>query len=218
MSSEDYGLVESILASVQWDRWQFMLSTRKLCEFAAVLSHGDGDHKDPALKVQTVFVPKEMERLVPARLGVKYVENQAVHGQLLLSTAPARVVGRVLKMKVPKLHAIWWVVSTREREPTQRTAVLFVGDLNRKDIELVYSFCEAIVGRAYPLKGVLLPSFGGLKDAHGSAGDPLLLCEEVAEVAFKLKGDFGMALGALPHPVPAEWADHNATSLYMPTR
>ena len=216
--SEEYGSVESILASVQWDRWQFMLSARKLCKFAAVLSHGDRDHKDSALEVQTVFVPKEMERLVPARLGVKYVENQAVHGQLLLSTVPARVVGRVLKMKAPRLHAIWWIVSTREPKPTQRTAVLFVGDLNRKDIELVYLFCEVIVRRPYPLKGVLLPSFGGIRDAHGSAGDPLLLCEEVAQVAFKLKGDFDMTLGALPHPVPAEWADHNATSLYVPTR
>ncbi len=36
----EYGIVESILASVQWDRWKFMLSASKLVkQNVAVISH-----------------------------------------------------------------------------------------------------------------------------------------------------------------------------------
>lgn len=102
-------------------------------------------------------------------------------------------------------HAFWWIVKF------SNTALLFVGDLNIVDVATLTEFVDKIFERGRPLHGALVPSYVGVSE-HGAAdnGD---LSSSGANLAQTLQDAHGMEIGALPHPIDARWAQHNAISL-----
>jgi len=211
MSSEDYGLVESILASVQWDRWQFMLSARKLCrQDVVVISHGHRDHlaanlleKDIVLIPGWLRLPSELQRL-GALVTVDY--SSAVSKKLLLANIWTGRLRRILGHPIQRLHGSWWVASSG------LTNVVFVGDLDLHETQLIAEFINHLLQAEQHVSGILLPSYGGIDGSHGAL-KVNELANAVENLAFDLKDVYKVKAAALPHPVEATWADYNAFRL-----
>jgi hypothetical protein len=209
----EYGLVESILASVQWDRWKFMLSAKKLCkQDVAVISHGHRDHwpanlaqKDVALVPWQVTVPREFHGLQ----NIHRVEDSAQLGKLRFVELNQRRVASFLDTHVPKPHASWWLASAGQH--SRPTRVLFVGDVDVKDVPVARTTVIEMSERGFPLHGILLPSFGGVL-THG-AGAPKELSISIRDLAYEARDAHNIVVGALPHPIDAAWADYNASKL-----
>jgi hypothetical protein len=106
---------------------------------------------------------------------------------------------------VRRPHAFWWLVSY------SGVRVLFIGDLWAEDVETAGQFVSKMFEKNLPLNGMLLPSFGGVKKHGACVAREMSL--SVEGLAWRLKDAFHITLGALPHPVKAEWADYNAVRL-----
>jgi len=198
MCSDEYGVVESILASVQWDRWQFMLSAWKLVkQNVAVISHSHRDHwtknlaeKDVVLVPQEVTVPNELQYLK----NVHCVEYSARSGKLGLIELNQRRLAMFLNTRVPKPHAFWWLVNAGSH--FRRTRVLFIGDMDANDMPTARSFVAEMFERGLRIHGALLPSFGGVS-TH-DAKHPAELAVAVESLAYELRDIHGVMVGALP--------------------
>jgi len=211
--SEEYGLVESIFASVQWDRWRFMLSAPRLCkQDVAVISHSHKDHWATNLpEKDAVFIPQEVE--VPQQYrsltNLYRVDYSARLDRLDFIKLDQKRLARYLGKSVPAPHAFWWLVAPTHRH--EKARVMFVGDANRNDLSLLRETVAEMFGQDTPLHGVVTRSFAGLI-GHG-AETPRGLAEAMEDLAYDLRDIYGVILGALPHPVNAGWADYNATTL-----
>jgi hypothetical protein len=209
----EYGLVESILASVQWDRWKFMLSAKKLCEQdMAVVSHSHLDHwatnlvqKDVVLVPAEVTVPKGSPP-IPNVVPVDY----SVHvGKLNFVSLNHQRLRNFLRIPISKPHTSWWMVDSKTKQ--QRTRVVFIGDLNMEDVFVARSLVAELFRRDLPIHGSILPSFGGV--SNHNAESPTQLTTAVEGLAHELHDIHDITTAALPHPVSANWADYNATRL-----
>lgn len=204
-------LVESILASVQWDRWRFYIPTAKplLKQDVAVTSHGHSDHwhqnfssKDIVLAPREIRPPEEFANLK----NITYVDFMEKLGKIKFFKIGRKEVEMVLAKAIKEpLHAFWWLAEAGS------VRVLFVGDMNVADAEVLQSFCNRMPELGRPLHGILLPSFSGVK-GHGSV-KPVELMSKLPIIADVLRRRYSLIIGALPHPVRAEWADINATRL-----
>jgi hypothetical protein len=212
MGSE-YGIVESILASVQWDRWKFMLSAPKLVkQDVAVISHGHRDHwatnlaeKDIVLVPRDVGVSKGsalISNIVPVDYSVRI-------GKLNLVLFNRQRLRNFLRMPIPKPHTFWWMVDSKTRQ--QRTRVVFIGDLNMEDVSVARALVAELFKRDLPIHGSILPSFGGV--SRHNTESPMQLAIALEGLAHEFHDVHGITIAALPHPVSANWADYNATQL-----
>lgn len=211
MSNEEYGLVESILTSVQWGRWQFMLSAPKLCDQdVAIVAHS---HRDDwatnFTEKDTVLVPRDVS--VPAQYGglrsVLLVDNGVRIGKLQFACLRPQTVASITQLSLRRLHSFWWLVSVKGKAQT-----LYVADADVQDIGHIQRFTDAMLGRGRPLEMVMLPSYGRVKGTHGSK-EPLDLSSAIERLAFVLKDVYSLTVTALPHPIDADWADYNAVTL-----
>jgi hypothetical protein len=207
----EYGLVESILASVQWDRWKFMLSAKKLCkQDVAVISHGHRDHWATNLaQMNAVLIPQQV--MVPNECGtlhnlVRVDYSAAVSKNLLLTNLWTGRLRRILGHHVRKLHGHWWIARSGE------VNVIFVGDLDLHETQLIAEFTTHLLQTDQLVSGVLLPSYAGVEEAHG-VHKPNEMRKAVESLAFDLKDLYGTKVAALPHPIVAQWADYNASVL-----
>jgi hypothetical protein len=208
----EYGLVESILASVQWDRWKFMLSAKKLCkQDVAVVSHSHLDHwatnlvqKDVVMVPAEVTVPRQ---LLNARNILRVSYSAKVRPLHLIKLGAREIAAFVRNESIRHVHASWWIIDS------QKTRVLFIGDLDAPDVGAVRAF----VGRAYEqdlkVQGTILPSYGGVSTHR--AREPTQLSETVTKLAYALHDVYRIRMAALPHPIEAEWADYNAQALQI---
>jgi hypothetical protein len=209
MGSE-YGIVESILASVQWDRWKFMLSAPKLVkQDVAVISHGHRDHWATNLaEKDVVFIPREVEvpsglSLIRNAIAVDYSEK--IDKLRFIKLRRDRIANFIQDEDTPTPHAFWWLVMSKQ------TRTLFIGDLNVRDVTVARAFVAEMSKRDLPLAAAVLPSFGGVS-SHDSKW-PRQLTFSVEELGYDLRDVYGMVLGALPHPVNANWATYNASPI-----
>ncbi len=200
--------VMSILVSVQWDRWRFMLPAKPLLKLdVAIVSHGHLDHwgtnfpqKDFVLVPEKVRIPKCFVNL---RNLLKVEKLEAFKG-LSFTLLERRALSSFLRYPVQPPHAYWWLATYLG------TCVLFVGDANMADVETLHKFAVRALDAGVPLKGVLLPSFGGTT-MHGTFAQTEL-GNAIKELACEL-ASLNMAIGGLPHPIEAPWADFNAVKL-----
>jgi len=201
--------VASILVSVQWDRWRFMLPAKPLLKLdVAVVSHGHADHwhpnfrqKDIVLSPREVAVPEQFRN----QNNIIRVDSEETLGKVRFVKVGQRSLANLLRERVPPPHAFWWLVCVGN------TRVIFVGDANVGDAVLLKRFSEKMFERNLPLHCALLPSFGGtVKHKSSNARE---LSASFQELANELRDLYGMMIGALPHPVNADWADYNAFRL-----
>lgn len=211
MSSDEYGVVESILASVQWDRWQFMLSAPKLTrQDIAVISHSHQDHwatnlveKHQVLAPRTVKIPSQFQGL-RAIVPVDY--SVAISKRLRLARIWTRRLERILGHPVTRLHGDWWIASSGE------ASILHVADLNLHEPSPILEFAAHMLQTEQSLTNAILPSYGSLRNAHGARG-PAELSNQVQDLVFDLKDLYRLRIAALPNPLVASWADYNAAML-----
>lgn len=206
--------VESILVSLQWDRWRFMLPAKPILNLnLAVVSHGHMDHwhrnfyqKDLVLIPWRVKMPKPYRNL---RNILRVYRSERIE-RLEFQQVDRRVLERLLNYPVdPAPHAYWWIVEKQEIKGDVR--VLFIGDMNVRDVNVARDFIRTMFERSLTLHGVLFPSFGGVS-SHGSR-IPREISMLIRELAYEVKDEYDVMLGALPHPVTAEWADVNAVKI-----
>lgn len=194
-------ILESILASIQWDTWKFYLSSKQLLnQNIAVVSHEHLDHWGANFsELDTVLVPEGIK--VPEQFGraknIVYVDNFFKTKKLVFTHFGPKTLGRFLKEQLFGTHSRWWLV----RYSNYR--VLFVGDLDRADILTLENFVMKAMKMGKALSAVLLPSYG-LTNEHGTG-----IRKALFEVADKLRST-GIKIGGLPHPIDAPWADWNA--------
>jgi len=201
--------VMSILVSVQWDCWRFMLPAKPLLDLdVAVVSHGDLDHwhqnfweKDLLLVPWWLRIPDRFSCLK----NIYPVGSTASVGQLEFKVLGKTMLEAALHRKVDT-HAYWWLVRNKRRN----VSTLFVGDLDLSDVDALQEFINHY-SRRCNIRCLLLPSFGGVM-GHG-ARTPAELQRSVQNIVQKLKGELGIAVGSLPHPVNAGWADFTATRI-----
>jgi L-ascorbate metabolism protein UlaG (beta-lactamase superfamily) len=197
--------VMSILVSVQWDRWRFMLPAKPLLKLdVAVVSHGHADHwhpnfwsKDVVVTPLQVSPPHQYKCL----RNIIRIDDSLSLGRLKLRKIGRRELAVLLKADVETPHAFWWLAESPD------TRVLFVGDMNLGDVRRVERFMAVTRYQDPSIRCVILPSFGGM-DGHGGAGREV--CANVKSLAFDLSEAYNVLLGALPHPISADWADFNA--------
>ena len=199
--------VESILVSLQWDRWRFMLPAKPILNLdAAVVSHGHMDHwhrnfyhKDLILVPWEVRVPKQFAGL----RNILRVNHHQFLKRMYLVKINGRDLRRLLSISsIPTPHSIWWIAAS------SGTRVLFIGDMNVADVETAKIFVEEMFRVNQPLHGLILPSFGGVL-GHG-AKKAMEISHKIADLAYHVRDEYNVKLGGLPHPVDAEWADYNA--------
>jgi L-ascorbate metabolism protein UlaG (beta-lactamase superfamily) len=201
--------VMSILVSVQWDRWRFMLPAKPLLKLdVAVVSHGHADHwhpnfwqKDLVLLPRGIKVPEGFSSLRNAVQVDRYISLKG----LQLLKLDGRALRQLLGPNTPNPHASWWIATS------SGARVLFIGDMNIVDAETALHFIRESYMSNAQVHGVVLPSFGGVM-THG-ARDAREVAREAADVAFSLAEKFNVAVGAVPHPVPGCWADFNAVAI-----
>ncbi len=100
-----------------------------------------------------------------------------------------------------RLHCVWMDVSYYiYKESTIRG--LLIGDLDVQDVQYVV---KTVIARKVDF--VVLPSYGGVIEAHG-AEYTTQLSQLIEEAAKELKIE-GMTIFARPHPITTEWADIN---------
>jgi L-ascorbate metabolism protein UlaG (beta-lactamase superfamily) len=202
-------LVESIFASVQWDCWRFMLPAKPLLKLdVAVVSHGHADHWHPNFQQKdVVLVPAEVA--VPSQFNnlsnIIRVSSDESLGSIRFMKVGWQSLATFIRKRISQPHAFWWLV----RAGSAR--VLFVGDADLEDVALLERFTDKMFEQGLPLHGVLLPSFGGVA-GHG-AGGARELSAALGEFARELRGRYDVKIGALPHPVNADWADYAAVRL-----
>jgi hypothetical protein len=193
-----------------------MLSAKKLCkQDVAVISHGHRDHwatnlvqMDTILIPQQVTVPNECQTLN----NFMRVDYSVRLGKLDIIKLDQRRLTDYLGERLPRVHvphAFWWLLAPTHRHEDAR--ILFVGDLDIDDIRTLRVVVAEMFRRDTPLHGVLLPSFGGIT-SHGIGG-PKELSTKVRNLAHDLHDMHSIALGGLPHPLNADWADYNAATL-----
>jgi L-ascorbate metabolism protein UlaG (beta-lactamase superfamily) len=199
--------VMSILASVQWDKWRFMLPAKPLLKLdVAVVSHSHADHWHPNFWTKDVVVMPD-ETIAPVQYGglrniIKVGGSPASLGPIRMVNLNATAIASVVGQFVPRPHANWWFVSTRN------AGILFVGDVNIADLATMRHFIKLCPSFDFHVEAVLLPSYGGVR-THG-AGEPAALAREIASVADELRRTHEVLIGALPHPIGAGWSDFNA--------
>jgi len=197
--------VMSMLVSVQWDRWRFMLPAKPLLKLnVAVVSHGHQDHwhrnfraKDAVVVPLQVPLPYAFTDL----RNVVYTEGAVSFGALKLRKLGRRELSLLLKRNIETPHAFWWLAEANG------CGVLFVGDMNANDAEIVSRLMAVAHQQFSPIRAVLLPSFGGV-EGHG--GKAMEVSIRIGELALELADAYNLLLGAMPHPVNADWADFNA--------
>jgi hypothetical protein len=194
--------VKGILSSVQWDVWRFYLSAKQLIkQKIVVISHGHMDHWDRNVSnFDIVLVPPRVS--IPRQLvGLKNivsVYNFCRIGKIRFVPVGTRLLTRLLRQSVFPPHAMWWLCSHRDAR------VLFVGDLDSDETDVIKSFVSSMFKFDQPLSGVILPSYG-LTKTHGVNAR-----FAVSELAEDLRDTYNLKIGALPHPISADWADYNA--------
>ena len=199
------------MASVQWDRWQFMFSAKKLHKLKInphLLSHGHfGDHLWIADPAQLLLVPEEIR--FPNDIkhnNTVYVGRHATVGKMHFTKLRGHDVGRLIGDEtVDSTHAFWWIVDSA------KTRALFIGDMDLADVRVARAFIERSYDQDLKIHAILLPSFGGVT-THGSL-QPLKLANTMSELAYDLRDIYRITIAALPHPVEADWANYNATHL-----
>jgi len=174
----------------------------------AVVSHDDLDHwhrnfyrKDLVLVPWRIRIPKPFRNL---RNILRVYCSQRV-GKISLSCVDWWILRNYFRRPPPKPHAFWWLASSHG------ATVLFIGDMDVEDVETARIFVRYMFNQRRPLHAVLLPSFGGVR-GHGSAYARELL-ESIDNLAHELHGKCGLKVGAMPHPIAADWADYNAVRL-----
>ena len=197
--------VMSILVSVQWDCWRFMLPAKPLLNLdVAVVSHSHLDHwHENFWRKDVVLIPWKL-RVPDAFASLRKVLQ--VDGKISIKGLKFWCLGpwdlsRLLQREVKKTHAFWWLVSGNEAN------VLFIGDLDVGDVKVALDVTQTLLKRGVVLHGVLLPSFSGVT-TH-SAKNPRELSSLVYRLAESLRCQ-GTLVAALPHPAPAAWAEYNA--------
>lgn len=201
------------MASVQWDRWQFMLSAPRLVkQDVTVISHSHRDHwarnlaeKDVILVPQEVSVPTE-HRSLTTIVAVSYAERI---GKMRFIKLDRRRLHLYLDQTVDTPHAFWWLVSSKHHDNVCR--VIWVADANVRDAVLLRATVAEMFRRGTPIHGAILPSFGGVS-AHGTMASTEL-ATAIEGLAHDLRDIHGATIGGLPHPVDATWADYNAVRL-----
>lgn len=213
----EYGLVESILASVQWDRWRFNLSAKKLCkQDVAVISHSHEDAWRARLaEKDLVIVPRGLR--VPQRFhslrNILEVDYSTRVDRLALTPVYRSTVARVTELRIPKrLHSVWWHAAGKTK--SAEANVIFVGDMDLPEGEYLLTFIGRLLEINRPVQGIILPSYGGVVNAHGAGTLPLQLAQEVERTAVELHDLYGLRLFGVPHPISeAPWAERNAVEL-----
>mgnify|MGYP000726813668 CR=1 FL=1 len=201
--------VMSILVSVQWDCWRFMLPAKPLLNLdVAVVSHSHLDHWHENFREKDLlFVPWWLH--VPERfsdLGNVYrVGSTASIGQLEFRVLNKTTLKKVLHRRVDT-HAYWWLVRSKHKN----VSLLFIGDLDLEDVDVLWEFISRF-GARYNIRCSLLPSFGGVTK-HGVEAPAELQCS-VKNMAQKLRSELNVAVGSLPHPVNVGWADFTAVRI-----
>jgi hypothetical protein len=195
-------ILKSILSSVQWDVWKFNLSGKQLVkQKLAIISHGHGDHiPSDLLTFDLVLLPSgiQVPRQLEALKNAVCVDRFCRVGKMQFAHIGPKTLTRMLGQYVPSTHARWWLTTY------SKCNVLFIGDADARDVPVFMSFVDKMFSRGYQIHSVLLPSFG-LTVSHGWN-----LCSAMLEAIDKLKNEYGIIIGGLPHPIVAEWADYNA--------
>lgn len=204
------GLVESILVSLQWDKWMFAIpgAKRLLKQEVAVVSHSHADHwaedlsvKDLVLVPVGVRVPKRFIRMQ----NLMSVSGSVSLGKIKMFRISRRYLSGFLRYPIRHMHAFWWIARA------SGARILFVGDMSLCDVDTLGTFVGEAHRRGLLLHHVILPSFGGVT-SHG-AKDALELSRAIGKLARRLRSAYNIGLSALPHPINAEWADYNAMKL-----
>jgi hypothetical protein len=202
--------VMSVLVSVQWDRWRFMLPSKPLMKLnVAVVSHDDLDHWHPNFRQKNlVLIPwkANMPDEYALLKNVLRVYGKTRIGQLSFTCLDYKTLSRITQIRKPP-HAFWWLVGRKDAQGK----VLFIGDMNVDDVPVVKEFVEKALQGGEIVDCVLLPAFGGVSK-HGSS-TPRELSVSVANLAHELREEQGLLIGALPHPVIPNWSDFNAVRM-----
>jgi len=199
--------VMSILVSVQWDCWRFFLPAKPLVKLhVAVESHGDLDHWHSNLRRKDlVLVPWKLR--IPDKYAslknIVRVDRSIRVSKLKFTCLDLWTLKRLLQEEIKQPHAFWWLAES------ENAKVLFVGDVDAEDVSILRSTIHVMHQQKVALHSVLLPSYGGVT-THG-ARNPTEISQLIKEIAQELQGC--VVLGALPHPVHAEWANFNAVRM-----
>jgi len=215
--SEEYGLAERILTSAQYDRWRFMLSAQKLCrQDVAVISHSHIDAWSANLPQKDVVVIPAGLRVPENHRGLRnilQVEYSARIDGLSLTPIYRSTVERLTTLRIPKkLHAVWWHI--KGTSGPEEANIIFLGDMDVSEGKYLLSFVGRLLELNRAVQGVILPSYGGVKYAHGAESLPQQLAQEVERTALELRDLYGLHLFAAPHPLPEPaWAELSAVEV-----
>lgn len=185
--------IERLIGSIQFDRWIFGYPTR-----FTLTSHGHTDH-DPLessfdfpepLVHSRNYVPQKSVNALLLNDG----EREKVNGTFVSALGP-KAVSRLTGLAVPRLHACWWIISTK------RLLVLFVGELDAPEIPILNKLLDNIPN----MDAVLLPSYGGINPPAHRTSFRDELKNEITTLVKKEK-EKDRFVYALPHPVLADWA------------
>lgn len=187
-----------------------MLSAPKLCkQDVAVISHGHRDHWATNLtQKDIVLVPRATH--IPEKYGglrnILCVDNGERIGKLWFACLRPQTVASITRSSLSRLHSCWWLVSKKGNAQT-----LYVADVDVQDVDHILRFTDAMLERNRPLEAVVLPSYGGMRNVHGTENTKL--SETIGSLAFILKDVYSLTLASLPHPISVDWADYNAVAL-----
>jgi len=186
-----------------------MLPAKPLLKLdVAVVSHSHMDHwhsnfwqKDLVLLPREVTIPDHFRGLNNV-IRVDAVENL---GKVRFVKVGQQSLTHFLRERINPPHAFWWLANVGD------VRIIYVGDADATDTFLLKRFVDKMFERNLPLHGALLPSFGGTTKHKSSSARELSVA--FRRLANELRDLYGMKIGALPHPVHADWADYNAFRL-----
>lgn len=192
--------VLNLLRAIQFDRWVLVGGTPQI----SVMSHGDIDHNPQLASMphaKPIAVTVRFRFSVTGDVGTdRFICEYDVLNLLKgFSLYPLKRV-RERFTEYRDFHADWWFITDR------KASVLFIGELDYPEVELVKSLIKYIsdVGRKPDV--VLLPSYGGVITHKVPERSPQALQSSIRKLALQLKSE-KFLLGALPHPIGADWSD-----------
>jgi len=193
--------LNSLISSIQFDRWIFGFPTR-----FTLVSHKDRDH-DPLQS--SLSFPEPLiysDNYTPTGSARRIYRNTYVGDGTPLRVKKTNVtpigpktLSRLTGTQVWSLHAFWWFIATKEH------LVLFVGDLYVSEIPLLATLLEKVPN----LDALVLVSYGGMNPPTHGVKYRDQLKNEIAAIAKREKMK-GRIIYGLPHPLIPDWADRSA--------
>ncbi|AIG98389.1 Uncharacterized P-loop hydrolase [Archaeoglobus fulgidus DSM 8774] len=185
---------------LQLDVWR---PPSTITPFLTVISHSHADHI-PKNTADIIVIHKYWAD----RPNVKHVKPIIADGKpivfkpsrsakIVVKALTPREVGRIAGRDVRRLHSTWWPISYDNQ------TILFIGDLDAGETEIVKEFIEGLEKSGTRITKLAIPSYNGV-NGHNSEG--MQLAREVADLTRYAKAK-GITTIALPHPVlgPGSW-------------